>query len=86
MLLQAACWLANCSHGRGTMAAEAERLRYTVRDVLAAGIHGRDEAENDDEMVDPFAAIIDTLSSFLEAGTPLVGDKLAAHVRLAEDF
>ena len=50
------------------------------------GYKAETEAENDDEMVDSFAATIDTLSSFLEAGTPLVGDRLAAHVRLAEEF
>jgi hypothetical protein len=50
------------------------------------GYTAETEAENDEEMEDSFAAIIDTLSSFLEAGTPLVGDRLAAHVRLVEDF
>ena len=44
------------------------------------GYTAETEAENDDEIVDSFAAKIDTLSSFLEAGTPLVGDKLDVHM------
>ena len=50
------------------------------------GYKAESEAESDDEMVDSFAAVVDTLSSFLEAGAPLVGDREASHVRLAENF